>query len=245
MTRDHDFWPQRVFTMRSFKVAAVVLLGTLTAAAHGQSPTPIPYDGIQAGLDAYELAEQGRRANLNQQLFLNNQLRYWNGFPTFTAPPYLDFSPSPRGAASIASQSAPVSPYSTPGWATAGLPAANLDAAYGYGYTRPFGFGRGGPQTVFEPWPYVPGDIYGYPLGYQAARQPIGRIEAQTGPNRWESHPVYEPTAAPVVTEAATMVPPAFAPAPPAFAPAPALAGGLTPGELPPPPPPSSRAREY
>lgn len=43
---------------------------------------------------------------------------------------------------------------------------------------------------VFEPWPYVPGDIWGYRWN-ATVRQPIGRREVQTGPNRWESHPVY------------------------------------------------------
>jgi hypothetical protein len=48
------------------------------------------------------------------------------------------------------------------------------------------------PLGVFEPWPLVPGDIWGYPW-YDYVPQPIGRIEIQTGPNRWESHPVYAP----------------------------------------------------
>jgi len=41
-----------------------------------------PYDGIQAGLDAYRLAEEKRQGTVNQQIFLNDQLRYWNGYPT-------------------------------------------------------------------------------------------------------------------------------------------------------------------
>jgi len=39
----------------------------------------------------------------------------------------------------------------------------------------------------------VPGDVWGYPAYYQPARQPIGQQQTQTGPNRWESHPVYDP----------------------------------------------------
>ncbi len=63
-----------------------------------------------------------------------------------------------------------------------------LDSAYAYGYARaPFGVGH-----VFEPWPYVQGDIWGYPW-YDRVPQPIGRREIKTGPNRWESHPIYAP----------------------------------------------------
>src|SRR5207237_8435661 len=44
---------------------------------------------------------------------------------------------------------------------------------------------------------YVPGDIWGYGAYYQPARQPIGQQQSQTGPNRWESHPVYDPPLTP------------------------------------------------
>jgi hypothetical protein len=43
---------------------------------------------------------------------------------------------------------------------------------------------------VFEPWPYVPGFIWGYRFD-DPAPQPIDRREVQTGPNRWVSYPVY------------------------------------------------------
>jgi hypothetical protein len=36
----------------------------------------------------------------------------------------------------------------------------------------------------------VPGDIYGYYFP-PYVRQSIGQRQIQTGPNRWESHPVY------------------------------------------------------
>jgi hypothetical protein len=41
-----------------------------------------PYDGIQAGLDAYRLAEEKRQGAANQQIAVNDQLRFWNGYPT-------------------------------------------------------------------------------------------------------------------------------------------------------------------
>ena len=73
---------------------------------------------------------------------------------------------------------------------------ANLDFVYGYGVNPAWsGWRQGatGPLSVFEPWPYVAGDIWGYRAYYQPARQPIGQVQTQTGPNRWESHPIYNP----------------------------------------------------
>lgn len=45
-------------------------------------------------------------------------------------------------------------------------------------------------RPVFEPWPYVPGYIWGYQFD-DPAPQPIDRRQVQTGPNRWVSYPVY------------------------------------------------------
>jgi hypothetical protein len=42
----------------------------------------------------------------------------------------------------------------------------------------------------FEPWPRVPGDIWGYPLARPVA-QPIGHESVQTSPNRWIYRPLY------------------------------------------------------
>ena len=42
----------------------------------------------------------------------------------------------------------------------------------------------------FEPWISAPGDIWGYDF-LRPIRQPIGQRQIQTGPNRWESHPVF------------------------------------------------------
>lgn len=91
--------------------------------------------------------------------------------------------------------------------------------------------------TYYEPYlpyapnaPYAPafdapywmdaygyGRIYGYGF-YDAVPQPIGRRQVQTGPNRWESHPVYaedvikRPAAVDVPTVPPTAAPPAVAP---------------------------------
>jgi len=83
----------------------------------------------------------------------------------------------------------------------AGIPpygVASLESIYAYprqtGYAAAYNgyYGR-----VFEPWPYVPGDIWGYRY-YDGARQSIGQRQVQTAPDRWESFPVYAPPAAPV-----------------------------------------------
>lgn len=96
-----------------------------------------PYDGTQAGLEAYQLAEEQRRAKVAMQLDVNDQVKAW-----------------------------------------AGLPTSRGETIY---------YGSG---PVFGPWPYLPGDIYGYRY-YPPTRQPIGQQQRQTGPNRWESRPVY------------------------------------------------------
>ncbi len=43
---------------------------------------------------------------------------------------------------------------------------------------------------AFEPWPYVPGYVWGYQFD-DPAPQPIDRRQVQTGPGRWVSYPVY------------------------------------------------------
>jgi hypothetical protein len=76
----------------------------------------------------------------------------------------------------------------------AGLPPANgvfyyplpgnLESIYAYGPSHFFG------PSVFTPWPYVPGDIWGF-QHVPPSRQSIGQVQMQTGPNRWESRPVF------------------------------------------------------
>jgi hypothetical protein len=132
-----------------------------------------PYDGIQAGLDAFSLAEEQRQANLAAQIQANDAARAAAGLPTTRGETIYYY-----GA---------YSPYGVVPW----------DAAYAYGYSRSGLFGRratvyGYGSPLFTPWPYVPGDIYGYRT-IPTVRQPIGQRQEQTGENRWESHPVYDP----------------------------------------------------
>jgi hypothetical protein len=72
-------------------------------------------------------------------------------------------------------------------------------------------------DPFLAPGPYFPSDFWGYRY-IPPSRQPIGRMETQTDPNRWESRPVY---AAPLLP-----TPMIVSPAPPAE---------TVPEELPPP----------
>ena len=165
--------------------AAVVIVGGLTAALPAQEAAPHPYDGIQAGFDAFQLGEERRRANIAHQLYLNDQLKYWSGIPTSRGETIYFAAGGPNSfAAGFYGNAVPV------------VPTANLDATYAFGRGGARGIVRRrgwiGPQTVYEPWPFVPGDIWGYTY-YSPMRQPIGQQQVQTGENRWESHPVYDP----------------------------------------------------
>jgi hypothetical protein len=132
-----------------------------------------PYDGIQAGVDAYQLGEERRQANVGQQLYLNDLSR------------------------------ARLTPLATYGYGyrpfvgTFGNSPAALEYAYGYSNSAPIygprAIAGNQPLSVFAPWPYVPGDIWG-DLYVPRLRQPIAQLQIQTGPNRWESHPVYNPS---------------------------------------------------
>jgi hypothetical protein len=164
----------------------------LTNRSLAQEVRPRPYDGIQAGLDAFQLGEERRQANLQSQIQANDAARAAAGLPTT------------RGE-TIFYYDRPV----TSGYRGVGVGVVPWDAAYGYGfvgspYSRfPYGasvtYGRFGRRAtvvgvgpLFEPWPYVPGDIYGWRT-FSTVRQPIGQTQIQTGENRWESHPVYDP----------------------------------------------------
>ncbi len=158
------------------------------AASFASAQEVVPYDGLRAGEEAHQLAEEQRQQRLSDQLYLNDAMRARYGW-------------APAGGSVV-------------WYGNAGLGygrGVGIDYAYANSSDRLFGRrGRGlyidrywSPTlSVFEPWPYVPGDIYGYyfpPL----VRQPIGQRQIQTGPNRWESHTVYaedlEPAAQPVV----------------------------------------------
>jgi hypothetical protein len=144
------------------------------AAAMSRAQELQPYDGLKAGEEAYQQGEVQRQQRLNDQLYLNDAMRTRYGW-------------FPSGG---------VVWYGNAGFGYG--PPVGIDYAYAYSSNRLFGRTRGlnvqrywaPPLSVFEPWPYVPGDIYGY--NYPPyVRQSIGQRQIQTGPNRWESHPVY------------------------------------------------------
>lgn len=152
------------------------LLGLALSAGIACAQEVRPYGGLRAGEDAYQLADEQRRQRLDDQLYLNDALRARSGW-----------TPA-RGS---------ILWYGNAGAAYG--PPLGID--YAYAYSSEHLPGRRGrtlyleryvwpPRSAFEPWPYVPGDIYGYSFPL-TIRQPIGRREIQTGPNRWESHPVY------------------------------------------------------
>ena len=67
-------------------------------------------------------------------------------------------------------------------------------APYGYSYNPRRAYRqavRYGYPPVFQPWPRVPGDIYGYPY-YGAVRQPAGHEKTYTSPNGYVYRPLYE-----------------------------------------------------
>jgi hypothetical protein len=151
---------------------------TLAGLAHAQEVRK--YDGIQAGLDAFQLAEERRQANLQNQIYYNDAARAAAGLPTTRGETIYYYSPYRN--------------YGVIPW----------DAAYAYGGT--YGYSSAGPfgrrtvtystGPVFTPWPYVPGDIYGYRT-YPQVRQPVGQRQVQIDENTWESHPVYDPPVTP------------------------------------------------
>src|SRR3954465_3217672 len=99
----------------------VWICGLVSSFASAQQPVAFnrPYDGIQAGLDAYRLGEEQRQANVSQQLFLNDQMRFWNGYPTSRGSIYYGYL-SP----------AAIQAY---GYGAPLMTRANLDYGYGAG----------------------------------------------------------------------------------------------------------------
>jgi hypothetical protein len=141
--------------------------GVFSAEACAQSPAAVrPYDGLTAGAETYRDAEAIRRQNIARQLNHVDLLKWYNGLPDRSDGVVLHRDP----------------------------PSLDYWYAYGRGPTVWNGgtpqYGTGPATDVFEAWPRVPGDIFGYP-DIPTARQPIGHISTQTGPNRWEYHPIY------------------------------------------------------
>ncbi|QDU98122.1 hypothetical protein [Lignipirellula cremea] len=82
---------------------------------------------------------------------------------------------------------------------------SRLEAAYAdpYGYGYGTGYRSGYPYGVLAPQAFVPGDIWGYPYN-RPVPQSTGQRQVQTGPNRWESYPLYDTQPNPNVEPAPT-----------------------------------------
>ncbi len=193
---------------------AVVFLACRVVAAqdlHGQSllngpATPPPswiveeetrpghtYDAIDASVEAHQRAEARRLGNIDRQLHSLENMRWYAGMPSA----YAEYRPGP-----------------------------SLDAVYAYGHRgelrraarhqRRYGHAR---LSVFEPWPIVGGNIWGYPF-FNPIEQPLGHRTTRTGSGTWVTQPLYsqptpEPTLAPPREPIESPRPP-MPPAPPA-----------------------------
>jgi hypothetical protein len=197
---------------------------------------PPRYDGIIAGWESYLRYETARRQDIGVQLGLNDTMAWYAGAPTFTPyPPDLEsvyaFYP-PR--ATREPVPAPIRAYrGYPNGGYVGLAPVSAYARPGY-------------PGVFERWPLVPGDIWGFPY-LKRVKQPLGNITIPTGPNSYIYRPVYAgdltakqpPPARPPMAEAPLPEAPCPAPCPePAPAPAQPPAAPFAPPAPPAPPEP-------
>jgi hypothetical protein len=163
------------------------------------------YDSIDAAEEAYGLAELERREAIERQLQTIQDMRWYGGLPTdplsYRDPPSLE------------------SIYA--GGYRLGWRARRAARRWGSAYAYP------GPY-VFEPWPLVGGDIFGYPFD-NPVRQPSGLEIIWRSPGSYIARPIYppsEPVAPLPVPEEAREPVPAPPPQPaPEPAPTPSIPG--------------------
>jgi len=140
----------------------VASLIATTGLARAESPRPPIYDRIDASSESYRRAEANRRETIGLQLDAVDAMAWRAG--AFTYSPY----------------------------------PPDMETAYAYGPPRAYRSGaERSPVTVyrsysgvFEPWPVVPGDIYGYPY-VERIEQPSGHTVVPYGPNGYYYGPVY------------------------------------------------------
>ena len=214
---------------RPMFAAAILLttLGAMTTAARAEWPyswgpsAPVPplevrqrydpaakYDSIDAADEAYGRRELERREAIERQLQTIQDMRWYGGLPT--DPLYYRDPPSLETI------------YATGVPRLAWRERRGL-RRWGYGYAYPYPY-------VFEPWPLVGGDIFGYPFD-NPVRQPRGLEIIWTGPSSYIARPIYEsaepgvPSPEPEETpEPLPVPPPEPAPEP---APAPPMTGPI------------------
>jgi hypothetical protein len=129
-----------------------------------------PYDGIQAGIDAWRVGEARRLDAIDRQIGWNQLFRWQAATQTSSSIVYNPYIGEYDYAFGLNAASGP--------WAPS---AFDFRPIWGYGY-------------------------------YESIRQPIGQRQIQTGPNRWESHPIYADDVRPAVV--GSIVEPAIVPAP-------------------------------
>ncbi len=154
------------------------------------------YDSLQAGQDAYGDAEAQRRALIGRQLMIEEQLVRQNTWadpqakyrpvrPESYGPILPKYYAGPTLADVYAyppTDGGPVYYAGTPAVATVG---PQVPSAAGESGRRPAAAG-----PVFQPWPRVPGDIWGTPY-YGYVRQPIGHIKIWTSRLGYIYKPIY------------------------------------------------------
>lgn len=190
--------PGRAATMFGL-LSGFLLLGIRpTAAAEDQVPAPpepppaaanpreepqfpTSYGRLDASHDAYQRAEARRRRAIDRQIELNDEMVWYSGHPGYDrVPPGLDT----------------IYAY---GHTEGRRPGRRRTVRLGFfgslGYPHHLSHPRHGapwvaPWGVFEPWPFVPGDIWGYPY-LDRVEQPLGHKVIATGPNSYIARPVY------------------------------------------------------
>jgi hypothetical protein len=141
------------------------------------------YDSLQAGRDAYWDAEAERRAKIGRQLMLEEQIQAEN---TWSDPrdKYRPVHPESYG---------PIRPkvYVGPTLADVyGYPSSGITYYNAQPAASRMSVPGAAPVPVFEPWPRVPGDIWGTPY-YGYTRQPIGHVKIWTGRLSYIYKPIY------------------------------------------------------
>ena len=188
-----------------------------------QLPSYTSYGRVEAGWEAYQRAEAQRRQAIARQLQTIDSMVWYSGLPGYRYPPSLASIYANPWGWSVAS-SRVIRPYRHP------FPAHRF-----YVFADPF-----------EPWPIVPGDIYGYPY-VDRVEQPVGHQVIVTGPGGYIYRPVYAWELAPNESGRASGVSPSRPASPPASAPVPPPppTPALPPAEPLPVPPAQSGPREF
>ena len=136
---------------------------------------PKTYGPLDASRDAYQRAEKQRRAAIDRQLQSMEDTVWYSGVPGDNG-----YRPSLESI------------YAYGGYVY-GPPRVfrrSERGAYRSPYRYPYRYPYYPGPYVFEPWPLVPGDIYGYPY-VDRVEQPLGHKVIRTGPNSYIYRPVY------------------------------------------------------